>query len=151
MAIERRKPRDRAANYGKLPDTQERVEYLRDALRQAEGMVAKAEEARSWQAAVSAKRLALQTRDELDLALAKASAPDDTMSDEQLLGIIVQAVASMPAVRILLQVDDGTPLVSGAEWYHEVVASSPEQFGKIIKAEYARWAPVVKESGAKID
>ena len=96
MAIERRKPRDRATNYGKLPDTQERVEYLREALRQAEDMTRKAEEARSWQAAVSAKRLALQTRDELDLALAKASAPDDTMSDEQLLAIIVQAVASIP-------------------------------------------------------
>ncbi|MDB5811214.1 MAG: hypothetical protein JWN94_3336 [Betaproteobacteria bacterium] len=33
----------------------------------------------------------------------------------------------------------------------EVVASSPERFGAIIRAEYARWAPVVKESGAKID
>ena len=32
-----------------------------------------------------------------------------------------------------------------------VVASSPEQFSAIIRAEYARWAPVVKESGAKID
>jgi len=37
---------------------------------------------------------------------------------------VAEAVASMPAVRILLQVDDGTPLVSGAEWYHEVVASA---------------------------
>jgi nicotinic acid mononucleotide adenylyltransferase len=35
MAIERRKPRDRAANYGKLPDTQERVENQREAQRQA--------------------------------------------------------------------------------------------------------------------
>ena len=33
----------------------------------------------------------------------------------------------------------------------EVVASSPERFGTLIRAEYARWAPVVKESGAKID
>ena len=33
----------------------------------------------------------------------------------------------------------------------EVVASSPEYFGKVIRAEFARWAPVVKESGAKID
>ena len=96
MAIERRKPRDRATNYGKLPDTQERVEYLREALRHAESMVTQAEEARSWQAAVSAKRLALQTRDELDLALAKAASPDDTMSDEQLLAIMMQAIASLP-------------------------------------------------------
>ena len=29
--------------------------------------------------------------------------------------------------------------------------SSPDYFGKVIKSEYARWAPVVKESGAKID
>ena len=97
MAIERRKPRDRAANYGKLPDTQDRVEYLREALRQAEAMVLKAEESRSWQAAVSAKRLALQTRDELDMALAKAEAPNDTMSDEQLLAVLAQSVASLPA------------------------------------------------------
>jgi hypothetical protein len=113
MAIERRKPRDRAANYGKLPDTQERVEYLRDALRQAESMVTNAEEARSWQAAVSAKRLALQTRDELDLALAKAAAPDDTMSDEQLLGIMVQAVASLPAQH-LERLEDAIAIRRGA-------------------------------------
>ena len=37
MAIERRKPRDRAANYGKLPDTVDRVEYLREALRRLTG------------------------------------------------------------------------------------------------------------------
>ena len=37
---------------------------------------------------------------------------------------VAEAVASMPTVRILLQVDDGTPLISGAEWYHEVVASA---------------------------
>jgi hypothetical protein len=39
-------------------------------------------------AAVSAKRLALQTRDELDMALAKAEAPNETMTDEQLLAVI---------------------------------------------------------------
>ena len=33
----------------------------------------------------------------------------------------------------------------------EVVASSPEYFAKVIRAEYARWAPVVKESGARPD
>ena len=31
-----------------------------------------------------------------------------------------EARASMPSVRVLLQVDDGTPLLDGADWYHEV-------------------------------
>jgi acyl-CoA synthetase (AMP-forming)/AMP-acid ligase II len=30
----------------------------------------------------------------------------------------------MPTVRVLLQVDDGAPLLDGAEWYHEVVAAA---------------------------
>ena len=37
---------------------------------------------------------------------------------------VADAVASMPTVRVLLQVDDGTPLVEGAEWYHDVVERS---------------------------
>jgi fatty-acyl-CoA synthase len=37
---------------------------------------------------------------------------------------VAGAAASMPTVRILLQVDDGSPLVDGAEWYHEVVDAS---------------------------
>jgi fatty-acyl-CoA synthase len=37
---------------------------------------------------------------------------------------VAEAAASMPTVRILLQVDDGSPLVAGAEWYHEVVATA---------------------------
>ncbi len=37
---------------------------------------------------------------------------------------VAAAAASMPTVRILLQVDDGSPLVSGAEWYHEVVSAA---------------------------
>jgi fatty-acyl-CoA synthase len=37
---------------------------------------------------------------------------------------VADAVASMPSVRVLLQVDDGSPLVEGAEWYHEVVAAA---------------------------
>lgn len=96
MPTERRRPRERP-HYGKLPDTIDRVEYLRQALQQAEQLVEQAEQARSWQAAVSAKRLALQTRDELDAALAKANAPDDSMSDEQLMAIMVQAIAALPA------------------------------------------------------
>ena len=39
---------------------------------------------------------------------------------------VADAVASMQTVRVLLQVDDGTPLIEGAEWYHEVVdAAAP--------------------------
>jgi tripartite-type tricarboxylate transporter receptor subunit TctC len=37
--------------------------------------------------------------------------------------------------------DQGADLMSG----------SPEQFGQLIKTDIARWAPVVKESGAKAD
>ena len=34
---------------------------------------------------------------------------------------VAEAAATMPTVTTLLQVDDGSPLVDGAEWYHEVV------------------------------
>ena len=37
---------------------------------------------------------------------------------------VVEALPSMPTVRILLQVDDGSPLASGAQWYHEAVAAA---------------------------
>jgi len=37
---------------------------------------------------------------------------------------VAEAMSSMPTVRVLLQVDDGTALIEGAEWYHEVVAAS---------------------------
>jgi tripartite-type tricarboxylate transporter receptor subunit TctC len=50
------------------------------------------------------------------------------------------AALNTPDVKALLATDGS-----------EVVASSPEYFGKVIRAEFARWAPVVKESGAKID
>lgn len=50
------------------------------------------------------------------------------------------AALNAPDVKALLATDGS-----------EVVASSPEYFGKVIKAEYARWAPVVKAAGAKID
>jgi tripartite-type tricarboxylate transporter receptor subunit TctC len=33
----------------------------------------------------------------------------------------------------------------------EYVGSSPEEFAKFIKAEAAKWAKVVKESGATLD
>ena len=38
---------------------------------------------------------------------------------------VLEAVPSMPSVRLLLQVDDDSPLVAGAQWYHEVVAGAP--------------------------
>ena len=50
------------------------------------------------------------------------------------------AALKSPEVKALLATDGS-----------EVVASSPQRFAEIIRAEYARWAPVVKESGAKID
>jgi tripartite-type tricarboxylate transporter receptor subunit TctC len=32
-----------------------------------------------------------------------------------------------------------------------VLGGSPEQFGALIKTDIARWAPIIKESGAKVD
>jgi acyl-CoA synthetase (AMP-forming)/AMP-acid ligase II len=37
---------------------------------------------------------------------------------------VAEAVPSMPSVKLLLQVDDGSPLVEGAHWYHHTVASA---------------------------
>ena len=37
---------------------------------------------------------------------------------------VAEAAPSMPTVRVLLQVDDGSPLVDGAEWYHEALAAA---------------------------
>ena len=33
----------------------------------------------------------------------------------------------------------------------DILGSTPEQFGKLIKDEIIRWAPIVKDSGAKLD
>jgi tripartite-type tricarboxylate transporter receptor subunit TctC len=33
----------------------------------------------------------------------------------------------------------------------DAVGGTPEEFAKIIRADYAKWAKVVKESGAKVD
>ena len=33
----------------------------------------------------------------------------------------------------------------------EIIGSTPEEMAAMIKVEVARWAPVVKASGAKID
>ncbi len=37
---------------------------------------------------------------------------------------VAEARSAMPTVTVLLQVDDGAPLVDGAEWYHEVVEAA---------------------------
>jgi tripartite-type tricarboxylate transporter receptor subunit TctC len=33
----------------------------------------------------------------------------------------------------------------------DVVGGTPEEFAKIIRSDFAKWAKVVKESGAKVD
>ncbi len=33
----------------------------------------------------------------------------------------------------------------------EILGSTPEHFGKLIRDEIARWAPIIKDSGAKLD
>jgi tripartite-type tricarboxylate transporter receptor subunit TctC len=33
----------------------------------------------------------------------------------------------------------------------DVIASSPEEFGSLIKADIAKWAKVVKENGLKVE
>lgn len=72
------------------------VAYLRQSMEQLEQAVLDASEAGSWQAVGSLKLRAMETRAALDAEIAKASSPDDSMSDEQLIGVIVDAVASLP-------------------------------------------------------
>ena len=52
----------------------------------------------------------------------------------------IAAAVRSPEVKALLETDGS-----------EAVGSSPERFATIIRAEFARWEPVVKESGARID
>ena len=33
----------------------------------------------------------------------------------------------------------------------DVAGGTPEEFGKLIRADFAKWAKVVRESGAKVD
>ena len=72
------------------------AEYLRASLIQLETAAVDAGLAGSWQAVSTLKLRALDCRVRLDEEIAKASSPDASMSDEQLLSIIVAAVASMP-------------------------------------------------------
>lgn len=71
------------------------AEYLRASLIQLETAAVDAGLAGSWQAVSTLKLRALDCRVRLDEEIAKASSPDGSMSDEQLLSIIVAAVASM--------------------------------------------------------
>jgi hypothetical protein len=80
-----------------LAPTMTTIEYLTASLVQLEQAAQDAIDSRSWQACSALKLRALQTRVDLDAAIEKANRPDDTMSDEQLLGIIVQAIAQLPA------------------------------------------------------
>lgn len=73
------------------------ADYLRASLTQLEQAVIDANKAGSWQAMGSLKLRALETRKMLDEEIAKANSPDESMSDEQLISVIVGAVASLPA------------------------------------------------------
>ncbi|HVG50624.1 MAG TPA: tripartite tricarboxylate transporter substrate binding protein [Xanthobacteraceae bacterium] len=53
----------------------------------------------------------------------------------------IRAILSMPEVKERL----------AAGGFDTVTDKSPEQFAEFIKAEIAKWAPIVKESGAKIE
>ena len=70
--------------------------YLRASLVQLEEAVVNATEAGSWTAVSNLKKAALGVRVTLDAEIAKSTSPDDSMSDEQLIGVIVDAVASLP-------------------------------------------------------
>lgn len=72
------------------------VDYLRHAVEQLEEAVLGAVESRSWQAVGSLKLRALQAREALDVAVAKEAAPDESMSDVQLVGIITSAIGQLP-------------------------------------------------------
>lgn len=90
------------------------TDYLRASLEQLEQAVLDASSAGSWQAMSTLKLRALETRRLLDEEIAKASSPDDTMNDEQLLAIIVQAVASLPAQH-LERIEDAVELRRGGK------------------------------------
>lgn len=85
------------------------VEYLRHAVEQLEEAVLGATESRSWQAVGSLKLRALQAREALDAAVAKEAAPDESMSDAQLVGIITQAIAQLPP-SLLDQVEEAVEI-----------------------------------------
>lgn len=72
------------------------VDYLRAKLIQLEQATIDANAAGSWQAMFSGSRQSIEVREKLDAEIARASSPDSSMTDEQLIGIILGAVASLP-------------------------------------------------------
>lgn len=90
------------------------AEYLRASLIQLETAALNAAEAGSWQAVSTLKLRALDCRVRLDEEIAKASSPDASMSDEQLLSIIVAAVASMPPQH-LERIEDAVDMRRGGK------------------------------------
>ena len=90
------------------------AEYLRASLIQLETAAVNAAEAGSWQAVSTLKLRALDCRVRLDEEIAKASSPDASMSDEQLLSIIVAAVASMPPQH-LERIEDAVDMRRGGK------------------------------------
>jgi hypothetical protein len=88
------------------------ADYLRASLIQLEQAVIDSNTAGSWQAMSTLKMRALEARRLLDEEIAKASSPDASMSDDQLLSIIVGAVASMPAQH-LERIEDAIELRRG--------------------------------------
>ena len=90
------------------------IDYLRQTLIQLEQAALDASSAGSWQAVASIKMRAMESRRLLDEEIAKASSPDASMSDEQLLSIIVAAVASMPPQH-LERIEDAVELRRGGK------------------------------------
>ena len=100
--------------------TLDTIEYLRASLVDMERLAARAESVGSWQAAYGAKRSAVDVRERLDAAIAKASRPDEGMTDEQLLAAITTAIGSMPqqhmdAVREALDMREHGPRLAVVE------------------------------------
>jgi tripartite-type tricarboxylate transporter receptor subunit TctC len=69
--------------------------------------------------------------------VAPAATPKDIVAK---LNIEINKALQTPEVKKKLS-DQGADVLGG----------TPEQFGALIKSDIARWAPVIKESGAKLD
>lgn len=75
---------------------------------------------------------------------------------DNMYGLLVPRAASASivkklnadAVRVLKQPDVASRLAADT---FEVVANTPEEFSRYLKAEYVKWAKVVKETGARVD
>jgi len=92
-----------------LPDDgpQKYETYLEASVADAEFIVRKASKAGSWQAAIAAKRLALESRKELEDRTAKQQEtfdPTSIMTDEQIISEFVGMVDKMPDT-VLARID----------------------------------------------